>query len=469
MKKIAIVPIDNRPVCYELPKQIAMLDRNNEIYMPDKSMMGSLTKNADIDGILNWLRTLKGMDIIIISLDTIAYGGLIPSRRSSDDLFEIMARVEQLKEILTSKNAKVYAFSSIMRISNNNINEEEKEYWSEYGTKIFEYSYNLHKIEKTVKNILKPQYLPSDIPAEIWQDYLNTRKRNFEINKYYIELKKQGLFDTLVFSKDDCAKYGFNVKEAEELVKLSASAENIFIKTGADEIPLTLLSRALNKEKNIKIVPVYLSPYTTDKISKYEDIPVQISVSGQIDIAGAIVSSYNDADLVLIVNNFKNKQGELVMDITEKGFEGELLLPNKPYFIADILNANGADNNLVDAFFKQHSLKRFYGYSAWNTTGNTLGCAIATALTYFNAKYPDKEAFKKLQIIRLLDDWAYQANVRAKIRNNKENLTNGIIKQEMKEKEDIIFSILSIEKLDCEYSFPWNRFFEIGIKLQTSS
>ena len=88
--------------------------------------------------------------------------------------------------------------------------------------------------------------LISDIPQEILNDYLNTRKRNFEVNKYYIDLKKQGLIDTLVFSKDDCAEFGLNVQEANELGALTVDEENIFIKTGADEIPLSLLSRALN-------------------------------------------------------------------------------------------------------------------------------------------------------------------------------------------------------------------------------
>ena len=49
-----------------------------------------------------------------------------------------------IAELMNNKG-KIYAFSSIMRISNNNVNEEEKEYWSDYGTKIFEYSYNFHK------------------------------------------------------------------------------------------------------------------------------------------------------------------------------------------------------------------------------------------------------------------------------------------------------------------------------------
>ena len=81
-----------------------------------------------------------------------------------------------------------------MRISNNNYNEEEKLYWAEYGKKIFAYSYNFHK------NGTKTH---SEIPQEILEDYLNTRNRNFEVNKIYLDWQKEGLLDTLVFSKDD--------------------------------------------------------------------------------------------------------------------------------------------------------------------------------------------------------------------------------------------------------------------------
>lgn len=62
------------------------------------------------------------------------------------------------------------------------------------GQKIFDYSYQTHKLgtESCISNI---------IPSEILDDYLATRKRNFEINKLYLEYQKQGLFDTLVFQK----------------------------------------------------------------------------------------------------------------------------------------------------------------------------------------------------------------------------------------------------------------------------
>ena len=455
MNNIALIPIDNRPVCYQLPQQILDLDKNYNLYLPDINLLGDLNKNANYDELLNWLETLKNIDILVICLDTIAYGGLIPSRKSTDTFEAIKSRIDKLFEIINNKKLTVYAFSSIMRISNNNYNEEEKEYWAQCGKRIFEYSYNMHKMEKNCA--------ATRVPNDILDDYLKTRKRNFEINQYYIELVKQGKINTLVFSKDDCSEYGLNVKEAEELSKLSETMDNVLVKTGADEIPLTLLSLAINKKKQIKIAPVYINPDSIDKISKYEDISVKKSVESQIEIAGGVVSDIDNCDMALLINNFKNEQGELVMNIHEPLFSGTLELPDKPYFIADILNANGSDNNFIEELFKPNNLKDFYGYAAWNTTGNTLGSALACALTYYDAKKPSETAFQTLQITRFLDDWAYQANVRGQIRNNYENLSNTVVKKKMQDFEKVVLNKFSIKKMNIEYKFPWNRFFEIEV------
>ncbi len=459
MSRIAFIPIDNRPVCCDLPVQIINQAKEHEIIMPDINFLGDLTKIADVEALFKWLETLEKADIFVVSLDTIAYGGLIPSRRSCDDFKTIKERIDKFVEIIKKLDAKVYAFSSIMRISNNNINEEEKEYWNEYGTKIFEYSFNLHKSE--VEGIKAPE---QNIPPEIIKDYLDTRKRNFEINKYYIDLYRHGIFDTLVFSKDDCSEYGLNVKEANELKVLSRDCKNVFIKTGADEIPLTLLSRAVNLNKKIKIAPVYTNPDGKNKISKYEDITAEESVKSQIELAGGITADENNCDLVLLVNNFSDEQGELVMNVNVPLFDKELTLPVKPYFIADIMNANGSDNNFVNKLLKLDFSKNFYGYSAWNTTGNTLGCAISVALTYFGAEKPDKNSFINIQTVRFLDDWAYQANVRKKIRDDNNNLNNNIIKNEMRIFEKTVFDKLGLKDIHIKYEFPWNRFFEIRVK-----
>ena len=476
---IAFIPIDNRPVCYTLPEQICAIDSDINLFMPKREFLGSLTKYADVEAIFDWLKKLPQMDAIVMCLDTVAYGGLIPSRRCSDTFEKIKTRVENLKKILENKKAKIYAFSSIMRISNNNVNEEEKEYWNKWGKKIFEYSYQTHKLgtESCITNV---------IPSEILDDYIATRKRNFEINKLYLEYQKQGLFNTLVFSKDDCAEYGFNVQEAKALEKLGG-----FVKTGADEIPLTLLARAIMKkqksvsekeasrvektqcphqdkcqETGIKIAPIFLVPECKGLISNYEDVSIEKSVKGQIELAGCSVCEPDDADILLYVNNFEDHQGEIVMKVPTQTFSGKWQKPSKPYMVADVRFANGADNAFVKQLFEVGFDENFLGYSAWNTSANSLGSLICGAIVFKGAKMQNNVGkdfyfgrdFLKLQTVRLLDDWAYQANVRQQLTSPDEKL----VKELMKPYEEKVFEVLGVN-YDISYKFPWNRLFEVEV------
>ena len=121
--------------------------------------------------------------------------------------------------------------------------------------------------------------------------------------------------------------------------------------------------------------------------------------------------------------------------------------------------ANGADNDFVEDFLLHINNEIFYGYSAWNTSANTLGSLLAGIKVKWNAKKYNKEAFDKLQMIRFLDDWAYQANVRGKIKEpcNIKNL--------MQPYENKLAAIFNYNK-KFSYSYPWNRKFEIEISIQ---
>lgn len=439
--KIGFVPIDNRPVCYTLPKKIAAIDDSIELFLPDREYLGTLDRYANVEKIFEWLENLPELDAIVISLDTVAYGGLISSRRCPETFEQIKSRIDHLKQILLAKKSKIYAFSSIMRISNNNINQEEKEYWSKWGKKIFNYSFCMHKYGTMCKK---------EVPDEILDDYLNTRKRNFEINKIYLDWQKEDFFSTLVFSKDDCAEYGFNVQEANTLESLGG-----FVKTGADEIPLTLLARAI--KGNVKIAPVFLEPQSKNLISNYEDISIEKSVLGQIELAGCEVATCENADILLYVNNFLDKQGEIVMGVDTEPFNGSWEIPEKPYMIADVRFANGADNKFIEKIFEKGFGENFYGYSGWNTSANTLGSLICAGKIKYSAKKYNDAAFKRLQIVRLLDDWAYQANVR----QTKPDITELI--QRMKPYENKVFKVLELSVKPI-YNFIWNRLFEVEIE-----
>lgn len=429
--KICFIPIDNRPVCYNLAKDIAAIDENIELFIPPREFLGDLTRSAGVNEIIEWIENIPECDAMVISLDTIAYGGLIPSRRSPDSIDKIKIRLNRLKPLLEGK--KVYAFSSIMRISNNNYNEEEKEYWKDWGKKIFEYSYS---------------GVNDGIPQAILDDYLATRKRNFEINKTYLNW---GL-NTLIFSKDDCAPKGFNVDEARELERLGAKT-----KTGADEIPLILLARAIEKE--IKVFVEFTEPDYKDCISNYEDVSIEKSVQGQLELGGFTqVQTREEADVILIVNNFIEKQGEHVMGWTTQPFRKTFTPPDKPYAIADVRYANGADNDFVEQLLPQIDLKNFYGYAGWNTSANTIGSLLAGVKVRWNAGKYNEAAFKRLQIIRFLDDWAYQANVRGMIENPCD------IQDLMKPYEIKLAEIFG-QIPPIEYLYPWSRKFEVEISI----
>lgn len=458
--KIAIIPIDNRPVCYNLPKEIAAINSSIELFIPDRNLLGSLTKIADIEGILKWIENLPDLDAMIISLDTIAYGGLIPSRRSPISKNEIQERLSKFKDQL-QKCKNIYAFSSIMRISNNNVNEEEKEYWSEWGTKIFEYSYNFHRNGEELE----------EVPHEIITDYLATRYRNFSINKSYLDWQAEGIFKTLVFSKDDCAEYGLNVLESGVLEHIIKEKHlDAFVKTGADEIPLTLFARAICDFNNQvpKISTKFLAPEHKYLISNYEDISIEKSVQAQLELAGCTPSNEDDADIVLLVNNFEEHQGEIVMGVKTQPFSGQFNLPKKPYMLADVRFANGADNIFIEKLFKKPiDFDNFYGYSAWNTSANTLGSLICAGIVRYFAKDYNPEAFKRLQMVRFLDDWAYQANVRQALKKDEEKKGKirpdlRILKKMMIPFEKKLDKILIISP-QIKYKFPWKRFFEVEV------
>lgn len=128
--------------------------------------------------------------------------------------------------------------------------------------------------------------------------------------------------------------------------------------------------------------------------------------------------------------------------------------------IADVRFANGSDNCFVEEFLEKGFDEKFLGYSAWNTSANTLGSLISSVISLKSSKNVNRENFVKLQITRFLDDWAYQANVRQMLK--KPDIFE--CKKLMKPFEDKIFKLFDV-KYDIKYYFPWNRLFEVEIEL----
>ncbi len=494
LNKMLLIPIDDRPVSYSLPSQIAGINNNAKVILPPRSICGGLTKPADSEKIFNFMNEALNdgeINSVVISLDTLIYGGLVQSRRTTESFEEIKQKIEKLKKLLSKykeqNKISVYAFSSIMRISNNNINEEEKEYWSRYGEMIFKYSFLTHKSK--IKNLdLNEEKALSDakkqIPTEILLDYESSRKRNFEINLEYLGFLENGLIDYLIYSQDDTAEFGFNVEEAEllktKIIKKNLS-EKSEVQTGADEIPCCLLLRSFLKSlnENVRIYPIFSDEHGKNIISRYENRTILESSIGQIKMCGAqVAENAEEADMLLIVHTPLTAQNDHAMNLHDRPVNVEgakriakmLNTISKPYIIADVAYANGADAYFVrEAVLPNLDSGFFYSYAGWNTTGNTIGSALAIGVMRYirekEANFNEKE-YKKVLFIRLLDDWAYQSQVRQKIRNLTQradvNLLNELLEPYIKD----LTEKLNADTAEINLSYPWGRTFEVEIDVK---
>lgn len=288
-------------------------------------------------------------------------------------------------------------------------------------------------------------HIETQIPVNILEDYLKIRERNFSVNKNYLEWQSEGIFDFLVFTRDDTAEFGLNIIEADYLAQYAK------VHTGFDEVMLTILTRVLaeNFNKKIKIFTRFSTENGGKIIPRYEEKILEKTTEFQIKMCGAEPEKIPEkADLVLLVHTPVESQNDLALEefveldsISSVDFCINYILDsNKPVILADVKNANGSDSLLVSNILKQDL--DLYGYAGWNTASNTIGTALATGITRYIAEKENSfcvEAFNRAIFARFVDDCAYQSLIRNMVR--KFNLNPDHI----------------------SLTFPWKRNFEVEI------
>ena len=477
---IALLPLDNRPISYLLPKQIAEFS-GTCLILPERKFLGDLNKRSDLNYMEQWLngfcRDGVTPSLLIISLDNWVYGGLIQSRKHSYTLDDLKQRVEKLKQFKKTK----YGFSSIMRIANYNSSEEEKDYWKDYGKKIFCWSGIMHKVGRGIKEgyssheeLLEQWYASSkEIPTNVLADYKAHRDKNFTINLMWLESLHEHSFEHLIFSCDDSSKYGMNVVEAEYLNK-EISKHNFKksskVISGIDEISLVLLTKVILEKSEIKptVSPYFSSIEGKNHFAKYESNTIYKSVLDQIETVGLKVQDFNDSDICVCVHLADSVQGDHVFaekpSSTSKNVESIIKLleeTNKPFILIDLAYANGADPNLIDALINAKiNWGNCYGYSAWNTCSNSIGSALAIGINRWIAEKKgnlNEKEFKKCLLIRFLDDYAYQTVIRHP------QVTEEEINTKIKPCAQIFSKILALSDINIKCTLPWGRSFEVEI------
>lgn len=507
MKKIVIIPMDDRPCTYNFPKQIAEI-YGSKASLPPKEWMGNLEKIADIEKISKFIsENIGNISGLVIASDTLAYGGLIPSRRSNANFEDITKNFEILKKVKNNNpDTKLYVCSTVQRISDSNENQEEKDYWKDYGKLIYKYSYTLDRnglvniedyengnIEKILSEINEIKKL---IPHNVLVDYLNGRIRNLNVNKYLIDLVRNNIIDFLVISSDDSSTYGFNVIEKNILKTYidESLREKVIMYPGADEAVSVLTGRMINKSVNFTPTfgILYSEGIKQDKlITMYEGIELKETIEYQIKaLGGKIAKNLSEANIVLYLHTGNETQEDQYLnaiynietkkistDIIKKDIKTikSLLEKNKSVALVDSAYANGGNHEFMISLSKNINIKNLCSYAGWNTTGNSIGTTIAHSSARFiskekNSQLQDKSHYKFL-FERFFDDWIYQGHKRLEFVKKEGFPLNQEQLQTLKaELFEFINSFIAEKHQDffeiTDINFPWNRPFEIEVTVK---
>lgn len=441
-KRILYVPLDERPCNYLYPEYIARIG-GVELNSVPRELLGHFKHPADTDLIWNWVfEQAPRSDALILSMDMLLYGGIVPSRLhhlTEDILRTRQERLRRLREAVP--NIPIYAFQLITRAPARNGSGEEPDYYEEHGYDIFRYGVLCDKealSNLTDEEITEKQSILSRVPEEALQDFLTRRRVNFNCNRRMLRLFADGVVDCLVIPLDDCFSYGYAPSERRKLSAECAELNllsRISMYPGADEIGCTLVARALCHFSDF--IPSIWTDYSsqTGRLTTpaYEDRPICETVPHHILCAGGQEAlSAGNADIALLIHPptpFSNRI-KFEMDRRNIYMESDRNLPAflqraQQYLndglicaIADCAIPDGADECLMQFLCEQELLGRIHCFSGWNTSSNALGTALAHAIALACSRHAGRltetvvllsEQFRKM---RVLEDWGYMTHVR---------------------------------------------------------
>ena len=398
--QILYIPLDTRPISKKQTIEVAE-KLGYEVIVPPDELLGNRDNLGDPDRLWEWIENEadrhKLLRAAVISADSMIYGSLVGSRKHNleeQTLAERAARFEEFHK--EHKKLPLYVFSSIMRTPRTGADSghEEPEYYRSYGADIFRYTALIDKQELEGLNRREKkefEFLEKLIPTTALGDWMERRKKNFDVNKQLLDLARHKTFNYLLLGRDDNAPFSQTHLENRYLKKYSKGLgqETYRSIAGIDEVGLLMLTRAINEQRNN--VPFAYVKYNWGRgpatIPSYSDVTIDESIDDALAAAGAIkVPSPERADFVLAVNTNPNGRTAEAMSTLNDGTPRD----GTKYFadivsdyvgngynvaVADIAFSNGADNALMEELRDRGLLFKIRAYSGWNTATNSTGRA----------------------------------------------------------------------------------------------
>ena len=492
MKKIVLLPLDERPCNYDFVYKLFQSDEL-KIVRPEK--LGNNKIPADVQYIKEFLlKQCEDAFGLILSVDMLLYGGLVPSRIHQASLETLKERLQVIKQLKQQNpKLKIYAFHCIMRCPSYNSAEEEPDYYEQYGERLFTYGVTKHKAQLGMAEESEAESLRMQIPQEVLCDFEARRALNRTLNMETIRYYTEGDLDGLVFPQDDSAPFGYTAidqMQIRRMIQEVGMTDEILLYSGADEVALSLTARMLNEMKGSHpgVYVKYAADAAKHMIPKYEGVRLSTTIDFHILSAGCVpVEREEQADIIMLATapdaqmeeafdqpsmsphyNAERNMAEVMRYAKQKLSEG------KRVAFADNAYSNGGELDLIRMLNKHNMLLSLSAYAGWNTNGNTLGTVLAQAV--YDYYYGDTKQRKDFLVERYLEDVAYCSYTRGIV--TKENAVIGgnvfateegaaevaeRAKGHLEEfKEQYLSSIAENIRI-THVSMPWKRMFEVRL------
>ena len=441
---------------------------------------------------MNWVEThASEADAMVLSVDSLVYGGLVDSRKHNLDMNTIMNRLKNV-ESLHGKygHTPIYVFSTVMRSPWAGGKGVEPDYYLQTGNDIYQLAALQNKADT---GTLTPEErsdwfaIMSRVPLEYLQDWYNRRKKNMAVNYRLIDDAKNGVFTYFSLGHDDNSAHTQSALEAKYLEMRGKDVPKTAFGSfpGADQLGLLLITRANNDFNNYhpKVTIIYPLGGGEKTVPSYDGQAIGKTIAEHIEAIGGTVTDSEKPDLLLAVNtplttsttesnSFENFP--IMLDST-KEFLGHIESAVKadiPVSIVDMAFSNGADNTLVYGLYQDKMMYKVAAYNGWNTASNSVGYGLSQGIL---SRYMSESAHKDMLTTNYLDNWAYQANVRNYLYRMQKSMEAGRLRRyyptEMGELQGLAKlelqryaqTYLEADPKTIEVTLPWNRLFEVYV------
>ncbi|GAC1441090.1 MAG: DUF4127 family protein [Vulcanimicrobiaceae bacterium] len=422
---IAFVPLDDRPVTYQLPVRLGDI-AGQPIVTPPHASIGTYLRAGDPEAIARWLRgpQVQGVRAVVASSDMLAYGGLVASRIPGVGTGEAYVRLRDFARLKTERAIPyVGLFGTIMRLAPTGVPRlgGAAAYYAAGPTveEIAAYA-NLPDPPRTDDDRRRGAALREQIGPRTLDAYLGARARNRDVDEWALQLAAEGGIDRVVIGQDDAGPTGLHLKDVAALkaaARRFGLGERASIEPGADELGMVMLARVLARDVGWTptVSLAYSRPDGGAVNDELEYVPIETTIDQIVRACGATRVA-RGADIALYVRVAQTTAAD------EATFEDRIaadVARGTSVAVADLTFLTGKPTQeqraLTQALIDRKLAGKIDAFASWNTDANTIGTALPEAIAVGagrRAKRYDARAHAQFMLDRYIDDYAYHQFVR---------------------------------------------------------